>query len=55
MYFRANDLHYSVNPTVWHLGHVVPFDDADMKMTYGMGLGLNSMEGREAKHIAIDN
>jgi hypothetical protein len=24
-----------------------------MKQAYGMGLGLNSMEGREAKHIAI--
>ena len=24
-----------------------------MKGKYGMGLGLNSMEGREAKHIAI--
>ena len=24
-----------------------------MKTKYGLGLGLNSMEGREAKHIAI--
>ena len=24
-----------------------------MKKSYGLGLGLNSMEGREAKHIAI--
>jgi hypothetical protein len=24
-----------------------------MKETYGMGLGLNTMEGTEAKHIAI--
>ena len=24
-----------------------------MKGKYGMGLGLNSMEGREAKHVAI--
>ena len=24
-----------------------------MKARYGLGLGLNSMEGREAKHIAI--
>ena len=26
---------------------------ADMKTKYGMGLGLNSMEGREAKHVFI--
>ena len=24
-----------------------------MKQAYGMGLGLNSMEGRKAKHVAI--
>ena len=24
-----------------------------MKTKYGLGLGLNSMEGREAKHVAI--
>lgn len=30
-----------------------PHHLADMKTKYGMGLGLNSMEGREAKHVFI--
>ena len=52
-YYRGYWLFLSVNPTVWTLGHVVPEHTKDMKRAYGMGLGLNSMEGREAKHIAI--
>ena len=52
-YYRGYWLFLSVNPTVWTLGHVVPEHTKDMKRVYGMGLGLNSMEGREAKHIAI--
>ena len=53
-YFRANCLYQAkVNPTVWTIGHVVPAHTLDMKKKYGLGLGLNSMEGREAKHIAI--
>ncbi|KXJ10774.1 hypothetical protein AC249_AIPGENE5510 [Exaiptasia diaphana] len=52
-YLRANFVFYSVNPTVWTVGLVVPSHTADMKAEYGMGLGLNSMEGREAKHQAI--
>jgi len=40
-------------PTVWTLGHVVPVHTKDMKGKYGMGLGLNSMEGRESKHVSI--
>ena len=43
----------SVNPTVWTLGQVVPEHTKEMKQAYGMGLGLNLMEGREAKHIVI--
>ena len=52
-FFHGYCLFFSVNPTVWTLGHVVPFHTKEMKSKYGMGLGLNSMEGREAKHIAI--
>ena len=53
-YFRVNCFYQpSVNPTVWTIGHIVPAHTADMKQKYGMGLGLNSMEGREAKHISI--
>lgn len=49
-HFCGYSLFFSANPTVWTLGHVVPFHTKEMKSKYGMGLGLNSMEGREAKH-----
>ena len=52
-YYRGYWLFLSVNPTVWTLGQVVPEHTKEMKASYGMGLGINSMEGREAKHIAI--
>ena len=37
---------FHVNPTVWTIGHIVPAHARDMKSKYGLGLGLNSMEGR---------
>ena len=40
---------------MWSLGKVVPQHTKEMKAKYGLGLGLNSMEGREARHIAISN
>ena len=52
-FYRGYCLYFHVNPTVWSLGNVVPWHTQEMKMRYGLGLGLNSMEGREAKHIAI--
>ena len=52
-FVRGYSPFFCVNPTVWILGHVVPLHTKEMKGKYGMGLGLNSMEGREAKHIAI--
>ena len=51
-FYRGYWLFFNVNPTVWTLGCVVPVHKEDMKRVYGLGLGLNSMEGREAKHIA---
>ena len=51
--FTINCLFFSHHPTVWHLGHIVPLHVKEMKKKYGMGLALNSMEGREAKHISI--
>lgn len=53
LYYRAVYVFYTVNPTVWHVGHVVAAHTQDMFSKYKMGLGLNSMEGREAKHIQI--
>lgn len=52
-YFRANALFFKVNPTVWTVGFIVPAHTQHMKDTYGLGLGLNSMEGREAKHVFV--
>ena len=48
-----NAILFYVNPTVWTIGHIVPAHARDMKSKYGLGLGLNSMEGREAKHVFI--
>ena len=52
-YFRTYALFLSANPTVWTIGHLVPAHTEHMKQLYDMGLGLNSMEGREAKHVFI--
>ena len=52
-YFRGNSLYFSVTPTVWTLGYVVPLQAEQMVGKYSLCLGLNSMEGREAKHISI--
>ena len=42
-----------MNSTIWSLGNLVPQHTAEFKAKYGLGLGLNSMEGSEAKHVAI--
>ena len=52
-YFQANVLFFRVNPTVWTIGHIVPAHTKFMKDKYGLGLGINSMEGREAKHVFV--
>jgi hypothetical protein len=38
----------SVNPTVWTIGHVLQVFD-----TYNQGFLTVTMEGREAKHVAL--
>ena len=52
-FFRGYFLFFNINSTIWTFGYVVPSHTREMKGKYGFGLGLNSMEGREAKHIAI--
>ena len=52
-YFRANALFFCVNPTIWTIGNIVPAHTQYMKDKYGLGLGINSMEGREAKHVFV--
>ena len=52
-FFYSCALFLHVNPTVWALGHVVPVHMREIFTKYGVGLSINSMEGREAKHQAI--
>ena len=54
-YYRVNALFLSssVNPTVWTIGHIIPAHTRELHEKYGQGLGLVTMEGREAKHIAL--
>ena len=53
-YFTANRLLLGgVNPTVWTLGYAIPYHTGQLLEKLGFGLGLNSMQGREAKHIKL--
>ena len=52
-YFILNCKFFTPHPTAWTLSFIVPAHTRDMKLMYGLGLGLNSMEGSEAKHISI--
>lgn len=54
-YYRVNALFLptSVNPTVWTIGHIIPAHTKELHEKYGQGLGIVTMEGREAKHIAL--
>ena len=53
-YFRANAIFFfHVNPPVWTIGHIVPAHTKDIKSKYSLDLGINSMAGREAKHVFI--
>lgn len=53
-YFIANSLLLrGVNPTVWTIGYAIPYCTQQLFKESGFGLGLNSMQGREAKHIKL--
>ena len=52
-YFILNCLFFSNLPTSWTLRNIVPVHTREMKNKYRMGLWLNSVEGREVKHISI--
>ncbi len=43
----------AVNPTIWTLGHIVPVHAHQVFEKYNQGLGIVTMEGREAKHIKL--
>ena len=43
----------SVSGTVWSIGHLVYAHSKQMFDKYGTGLGINTMQGREVKHVQI--
>ena len=52
--FNANALLLkSVTPTLWTIGYAIPRHKEILFNRYGMGLGINSMQGREAKHVRV--
>ena len=52
-FFNACVLFKSVTPTLWTVGYAIPRHLQILFDRYGMGLGLNSMQGREAKHVRL--
>lgn len=43
----------NVSATVWSIGHLVAVHSQWVFDKYGTGLGINTMQGREAKHVQI--
>ena len=52
-YFNIASLFHTVNLSVWSMGHAVPFHTKQLFEDLGVGLGINSMQGRESKHQQI--
>lgn len=52
-FFNANSLLLRVSPTVWTIGYAIPYHAQILYDKYGLGLGLNSMQGNEAKHVKL--
>lgn len=43
-----------VTSTVWTIAVAIPYNTGKLLEKLGYGLGLNSMQGREAKHIKLE-
>lgn len=53
-FFNANMLLLNkITPTIWTIGYAIPRHVQIIFDKYGLGLGLNSMQGREAKHVRL--
>ncbi len=39
--------------TTWTMGYIVPYHTEDIFQRFGLGLGINTMQGRESKHQQI--
>ncbi|XP_044166326.1 uncharacterized protein LOC114964196 [Acropora millepora] len=51
-FFNASNLlPTDITPTVWTVGVAIPYQTSKLHQKLGYGLGLNSMQGREAKHV----
>ena len=54
LYFNTHALLLDgINPTTWTIGYAIPYSTQQLFKDSGFGLGLNSMQGREAKHIKL--
>ena len=54
LYFNTHALLLDgINPTTWTTGYAIPYSTQQLFKESGFGLGLNSMQGREAKHIKL--
>lgn len=45
----------SVSPTVWTVGYAIPYHNKALFREFGFGLGINTMQGREAKHVTLSS
>ena len=52
-YYVACCLFLDLSLTHWTVGHVIPHHATKIFNMYGLGLGLCTMQGREAKHIQL--
>ena len=54
LYFNTHTLLlYGINPTTWTIGYAITYSTQELFKESGFGLGLDSMQGREAKHIKL--
>lgn len=54
LYFNCQALLLNkVSPTTWTIGKAIPFHTQEIFNELGFGLGMNSMQGREAKHSKL--
>lgn len=53
-YFNACSIFLNnITPTIWTIGYAVPYHTELLFRKFGVGLGINTMQGREAKHVRI--
>ena len=53
VYFNCCALFLKCTLSIWCIGKVVPFHAQEIFRVFGLGLGLNTAQGREAKHLSL--